>query len=71
MNELHYELYEKITGSEDDPEMQQAETALAELLRQIEDRELRDNIDRAAGTVGRLREAEGFEAGYIYAMTDK
>ena len=40
-----------------------AEAELANLLRKIDDRELRDEIDRAAGTVGRLREAEGYEAG--------
>ena len=43
--------------------LQRAEAELANLLRKIDDRELRDEIDRAAGTVGRLREAEGYEAG--------
>lgn len=71
MDKMHYELYVMTAGGEDSPEMQQAENALAELLRNIDDRELRDNIDRAAGTVGRLREAEGFEAGYRQAMSDR
>lgn len=71
MDKMHYELYAMTEGGEDSPEMQQAENVLAELLRNIDDRELRDNIDRAAGTVGRLREAEGFEAGYRQAMNDR
>lgn len=48
-------------------ELAKAEEALSDLLRKITDRELRDSIDRAAGRVGYLREAEGFEAGRQYA----
>ena len=59
MNMSNYELYEKTMNREDSPELQRAEAELANLLRKIDDRE----IDRAAGTVGRLREAEGYEAG--------
>lgn len=64
MNMSNYELYEKTMNREDSPELQRAEAELANLLRKIDDRELRDEIDRAAGAVGRLREAEGYEAGY-------
>lgn len=63
----NYELYEKTMNREDSPELQQAEAVLANLLRKIDDRELRDEIDRAVGTLGRFREAGGFEAGYHYA----
>ena len=63
MNTSNYELYEKTMNREDSPELQRAEAELANLLRKIDDRELREEIDRAAGTVGRLREAEGYEAG--------
>lgn len=70
MDNRYYEFCTE-AGGEDSPEMQQAENALAELLRRIEDRELRDDIDRAAGTVGRLREASGFTAGYQQAMSDR
>lgn len=66
MNMTNYELYEKMMNREDSPELQRAEADLANLLRNISDRELRDEIDRAAGTVGRLREADGFEAGCRY-----
>lgn len=63
MNMSNYELYEKTMNREDSPELQRAEAELANLLRKIDDRELRDEIDRAVGTVSRLREAEGYEAG--------
>lgn len=43
--------------------MKQSEK-LEELLKLVEDRELRDAIDRAAGRVAYLREAAAFEAGY-------
>lgn len=71
MNKTYYEIYERANSREDSPEMQKAETALADLLRRIEDRELRDAIDRAAGTLCRLREAEGFEAGRISALKER
>ena len=71
MNETYYEIYERANSREDSPEMQRAEAELAELLRQIEDRELRDEIDRAAGNVSRLREAEGFEAGRRFVSAEK
>ena len=51
MNMSNYELYEKTMNREDSPELQRAEAELANLLRKIDDRELRDEIDRAAGTV--------------------
>jgi len=62
--------YFAIYKAEDRPEsrsLAQAEETLSELLKRIEDRELRDAIDRAAGRVGYLREAEGFEAGRSFA----
>lgn len=71
MNKTYYEIYERANSREDSPEMQKAEAALADLLRKIDDRELRDEIDRATGTVSRLREAEGFEAGRRYALAEK
>lgn len=71
MNMTNYELYEKTMNREDSQELQRAEAELANLLRKIDDRQLRDEIDRASGTVGRLREADGFEAGCHYAkMTE-
>lgn len=70
MDNGYYEIYTAESG-EDGLEMQRAENALAELLRRIDDRELRDDIDRAAGTVGRLRQAEGFAAGYRQAIADR
>lgn len=66
MNMTNYELYEKMMSQEDGSELQRAEMELASLLRKISDRELRDEIDRATGTLSRLREAEGFEAGCSY-----
>lgn len=71
MNKTYYEIYERTNSREDSPEMQRAEAALADLLKYIEDHDLRDAIDRAAGTVGRLREAEGFEAGRRCALTEE
>lgn len=71
MNKAYYEIYERTNSREDSPEMQKAEAALADLLRHIENRELRDAIDRAVGTLSRLREAEGFEAGCHYAQAEK
>lgn len=70
MDNRYYEIYTAASG-EDSSEMQRAEDTLAELLRRIDDRELRDDIDRAAGIVGRLRQAEGFAAGYRQATADK
>ena len=49
---------------QDTREIMQAEVALTALLKLVEDRELRDAIDRAAGRVAYLREAAAFEAGY-------
>ena len=43
---------------------QQAEDTLTALLKLVENRELRDAIDRAAGRVAYLREVAAFEAGY-------
>ncbi len=68
---MNYEIYERTESRADSPEMQAAEEALAVLLRRIDDRELRDEIDRAAGAVGRLREAEGYEAGYARALASR
>lgn len=42
----------------------QAEDTLTALLKLVENRELRDAIDRAAGHVAYLREVAAFEAGY-------
>lgn len=68
---MNYEIYKQTESRADSAELQRAEAELANLLRKIDDRELRDEIDRAAGTVGRLREAEGFEAGCCHTEMDE
>lgn len=64
MEQSIYELYMEQVNPQDTREIMQAEDALAELLKRVDDRELRDAIDRAAGRVAYLREAAAFEAGY-------
>lgn len=64
MEQSIYELYMEQVNPQDTREIMQAEDALAELLKLVDDRELRDAIDRAAGRVAYLREATAFEAGY-------
>lgn len=64
MEQSIYELYMEQANPQDTREIMQAEDALAELLKRVDDRELRDAIDRAAGRVAYLREAAAFEAGY-------
>ena len=49
---------------QDTREIMQAEDTLTALLKLVENRELRDAIDRAAGHVAYLREVAAFEAGY-------
>ena len=64
MEQSIYELYMEQVNPQDTREIMQEEDALAELLKRVDDRELRDAIDRAAGRVAYLREAAAFEAGY-------
>lgn len=64
MEQSIYELYMEQVNPQDTREIMQAEDALAELLKRVDDRELRDAIDRAAGRVAYLREVVAFEAGY-------
>ena len=45
------------------PDIAKAEDALSALLKRIDNNELRDAIDRAAGHVAYLREKSAFEAG--------
>lgn len=45
------------------PDIAKAEDALSALLKRIDNSELRDAIDRAAGHVAYLREKSAFEAG--------
>lgn len=45
------------------PDIAKAEDALSALLKRIDNSELRDTIDRAAGHVAYLREKSAFEAG--------
>lgn len=59
----YYDIYKAQANPEESWAMAQAEAELSDLLKKIADPELRDAIDRAAGRVGYLREAEGFEAG--------
>lgn len=53
------------------PEIARAEETLSELLKRVEDRELREEIDRASGRVGYLRRAEGYAAGILAALEDR
>ena len=64
MEQSIYELYMEQVNPQDTREIMQAEDALTELLKLVDDRELRDAIDRAVGRVAYLREAAAFEAGY-------
>lgn len=64
MEQSIYELYIEQVNPQDTREIMQAEDALTELLKLVDDRELRDAIDRAAGRVAYLREAAAFVAGY-------
>lgn len=64
MEQSIYELYMEQVNPQDTSDIVQAETELAELLKLVNDRELRDAIDRAAGRVAYLREVAAFEAGY-------
>lgn len=64
MEQSIYELYMEQVNLQDTSDIVQAETELAELLKLVNDRELRDAIDRAAGHVAYLREVAAFEAGY-------
>lgn len=66
MEQSIYELYMEQVNPQDTREIMQAEDALAELLKRVDDRELRDAIDRAAGRVAYLREVAAFEAGYSF-----
>ena len=61
MEQSIYELYMEQVNPQDTREIMQAEDTLTALLKLVENRELRDAIDRAAG---RLREVAAFEAGY-------
>lgn len=45
------------------PDIAKAEDALSALIKRIDNSELRDAIDRAAGHVAYLREKSAFEAG--------
>ena len=64
MEQSNYDHYKEQVNPQDTREIMQAEGALTELLKLVDDRELRDAIDRAAGHVAYLREAAAFEAGY-------
>lgn len=66
MEQSIYELYMEQVNPQDTSDIVQAETELAELLKLVNDRELRDAIDRAAGHVAYLREVAAFEAGYDF-----
>lgn len=66
MEQSIYELYMEQVNPQDTSDIVQAETELAELLKLVNDRELRDAIDRAAGHVAYLRGATAFEAGYSF-----
>mgnify|MGYP000777704205 CR=1 FL=1 len=63
MEQSIYELYMERVNPQDTREIMQAEDTLTALLK-LENRELRDAIDRAAGRVAYLREVAAFEAGY-------
>ena len=64
MEQSIYELYMEQVNPQDTREIMQAEDTLTALLKLVENRELRDAIDRAAGRVAYLREVAAFEAGY-------
>lgn len=72
MEQSIYELYMEQVNPQDTREIMQAEDTLTALLKLVENRELRDAIDRAAGRVAYLREVAAFEAGYrLYARITK
>lgn len=52
-----------IENRQETPDVAKAEDALSALLKRIDNGELRDAIDRAAGHVAYLREKSAFEAG--------
>ena len=64
MEQSIYELYMEQVNPQDTREIMQAEDTLTALLKLVENRELRDAIDRAAGRAAYLREVAAFEAGY-------
>lgn len=51
-----------IENLKETPDIAKAENALSTLLKRIDNSELRDAIDRAAGHVAYLREKSAFEA---------
>lgn len=58
---LTYDDY--IESLKETPDIAKAEDALSALLKRIDNSELRDAIDRAAGHVAYLRKKSAFEAG--------
>lgn len=64
MEQSIYELYMEQVNPQDTREIMQAEDTLTALLKLVDNRELRDAIDRASGRVAYLREVAAFEAGY-------
>lgn len=64
MEQSIYELYMEQVNPQDTREIMQAEDTFTALLKLVDNRELRDAIDRAAGRVAYLREVAAFEAGY-------
>ena len=54
MEQSIYELYMEQVNPQDTREIMQAEDTLTALLKLVENRELRDAIDRAAGRVASL-----------------
>lgn len=71
MEQSIYELYMEQVNPQDTREIMQAEDTLTALLKLVENRELRDAIDRAAGRVAYLREVAAFEAGYALCQNNK
>ena len=63
MEQSIYELYMEQFNPQDTREIMQAEDTLTALLKLVENRELRDAIDRAAGRVADLRDVAACEAG--------
>lgn len=64
MEQSIYELYMEQVNPQDTREIMQAEDTLTALLKLVDNRELRDAIDSAAGHIAYLREVAAFEAGY-------
>ena len=71
MEQSIYELYMEQVNPQDTREIMQAEDTLTALLKLVENRELRDAIDCAAGRVAYLREVAAFEAGYGFMPNTK